>query len=264
MFLNTAGGGAVAMILDSFALNNKVALVTGCDTGLGQGMALGLAEAGCDIIGVNIVEPKETIEKVEAIGRRFLSLTADLGDISVIPSLIEKSVAHFGKIDILINNAGIIRRRDAIEFSEKDWDDVINLNTKTVFFMSQAVARQFIKQGGGKIVNIASMLSFQGGIRVPSYTASKSAVMGLTRLMANEWAKHSINVNAIAPGYMATNNTQQLRADPERNKEIVDRIPAGRWGLPADLKGPVVFLCSPAADYINGYTVAVDGGWLAR
>ncbi|ASN85551.1 2-dehydro-3-deoxy-D-gluconate 5-dehydrogenase KduD [Pectobacterium versatile] len=253
------------MILNSFDLQGKVALITGCDTGLGQGMAIGLAQAGCDIVGVNIVEPKDTIEKVTALGRRFLSLTADMSNVSGHAELVEKAVAEFGHVDILVNNAGIIRREDAIEFSEKNWDDVMNLNIKSVFFMSQTVARQFIKQGkGGKIINIASMLSFQGGIRVPSYTASKSAVMGVTRLMANEWAKHGINVNAIAPGYMATNNTQQLRADEERSKEILDRIPAGRWGLPQDLMGPSVFLASSASDYINGYTIAVDGGWLAR
>ena len=170
-----------------------------------------------------------------------------------------------GRVDILVNNAGTIRRADALSFSEKDWDEVINLNLKSVFFLSQAVARQFIAQGdGGKIVNIASMLSFQGGIRVPSYTASKSGVLGITRLMANEWAGHRINVNAIAPGYMATNNTQQLREDAERSKAILDRIPAGRWGVPDDLQGPVVFLASRAADYISGFTLAVDGGWLAR
>ena len=253
------------MILDAFSLQGKVALVTGCDTGLGQGMAVGLAQAGCDIIGINIVEPAETIAQVTALGRRFLSLTADLRDTSVIPDLVARAASEFGHIDILVNNAGIIRRQDALEFSEKDWDDVMNLNIKTVFFMSQAVARQFIAQGkGGKIINIASMLSFQGGIRVPSYTASKSAVMGVTRLLANEWAKHHINVNAIAPGYMATNNTQQLRADEARSEEILDRIPAGRWGLPEDLMGPAVFLASPASYYINGYTIAVDGGWLAR
>ncbi|BES84808.1 2-deoxy-D-gluconate 3-dehydrogenase [Pectobacterium araliae] len=253
------------MILNSFDLQGKVALITGCDTGLGQGMAIGLAQAGCDIVGVNIVEPKDTIEKVTALGRRFLSLTADMSNVSGHAELVEKTVAEFGHVDILVNNAGIIRREDAIEFSEKNWDDVMNLNIKSVFFMSQTVARQFIKQGkGGKIINIASMLSFQGGIRVPSYTASKSAVMGVTRLLANEWAKHGINVNAIAPGYMATNNTQQLRADEDRSKEILDRIPAGRWGLPQDLMGPSVFLASSASDYINGYTIAVDGGWLAR
>ncbi|MGG4623459.1 2-dehydro-3-deoxy-D-gluconate 5-dehydrogenase KduD [Serratia odorifera] len=253
------------MILDSFDLKGKVALVTGCDTGLGQGMAIGLAQAGCDIIGVNRSDPQQTRDRVSALGRRFLTLQADLSSVAVIPSVLEQAIAEFGRIDILINNAGIIRREDAINFSEKDWDDVMNVNIKTVFFLSQAVAHQFIKQGsGGKIINIASMLSYQGGIRVPSYTASKSAVMGVTRLLANEWAKHGINVNALAPGYMATNNTQQLRADEERNQAILDRIPAGRWGLPQDMMGPVVFLASAASDYVNGYTVAVDGGWLAR
>lgn len=253
------------MISHAFNLAGKVAIVTGCDTGLGQGMALGLAQAGCDIVGINIVEPTDTIAKVEAIGRRFLSLKADVSNTEVLEGLVGQAVATFGRVDILVNNAGIIRRDDAINFSEKDWDDVMNINVKSVFFMSQAVARQFIAQGhGGKIVNIASMLSFQGGIRVPSYTASKSGVMGITRLMANEWAKHGINVNAIAPGYMATNNTAALRADEERNAEILGRIPANRWGTPDDLMGPVVFLSSPASDYINGYTIAVDGGWLAR
>jgi 2-deoxy-D-gluconate 3-dehydrogenase len=171
----------------------------------------------------------------------------------------------FKKIDILVNNAGIIRRTDAIDFSEKDWDEVMAINLKTVFFLSQAVAKQFIKQNtGGKIISVASLLSFQGGIRVPSYTASKSGVMGITRLMGNEWAKYKINVNAIAPGYMATDNTAPLRADPERSKAILERIPAGRWGMPEDLKGIAVFLASDASSYINGYTIAVDGGWLAR
>ncbi|EFE95260.1 2-dehydro-3-deoxy-D-gluconate 5-dehydrogenase KduD [Serratia odorifera] len=253
------------MILDNFALQGKVAIVTGCDTGLGQGMAIGLAQAGCDIVGINLVEPQETIAKVTELGRRFLSLQADLGSLEVLPALLERALAEFGHIDILVNNAGIIRRQDALEFSEKDWDEVMNLNIKTVFFLSQAVARQFIAQGrGGKIINIASMLSYQGGIRVPSYTASKSAVMGVTRLLANEWASHGINVNALAPGYMATNNTQQLRDDEARSAAILERIPAGRWGLPQDLMGPVVFLASPASDYINGFTLAVDGGWLAR
>lgn len=253
------------MISHAFNLAGKVAIVTGCDTGLGQGMALGLAQAGCDIVGINIVEPTDTIAKVEALGRRFLSLKADVSNTEALEGLVSQAVATFGRVDILVNNAGIIRRDDAINFSEKDWDDVMNINVKSVFFMSQAVARRFIAQGqGGKIVNIASMLSFQGGIRVPSYTASKSGVMGITRLMANEWAKHGINVNAIAPGYMATNNTAALRADEERNAEILGRIPANRWGTPDDLMGPVVFLSSPASDYINGYTIAVDGGWLAR
>lgn len=253
------------MILDAFKLTGKVALVTGCDTGLGQGMATGLAEAGCDIVGVNRKIPHETAQRVEALGRRFHAIQADLRDQQQLTSIVDEAVAKMGHLDILINNAGTIRRCDAIDFSEKDWDEVMDLNLKSLFFLSQAVARHFIAQSsGGKIINIASMLSYQGGIRVPSYTASKSGVMGLTRLLANEWAKHNINVNAIAPGYMATNNTQQLREDAERNQEILDRIPAGRWGTPEDLQGAAVFLASSAADYINGYTLAVDGGWLAR
>lgn len=253
------------MILDAFRLTGKVAIVTGCDTGLGQGMAVALAQAGCDIVGVNRKIPHDTAAKVEALGRRFFTIQADLSQQEVIAGVVAQAGEKFGHIDILVNNAGTIRREDALNFSEKDWDEVMNLNLKSLFFLSQAVARQFIAQGqGGKIINIASMLSFQGGIRVPSYTASKSGVLGITRLLANEWAQHQINVNAIAPGYMATNNTQQLREDAGRNQEIVDRIPAGRWGTPEDLQGPVVFLASPASDYINGYTLAVDGGWLAR
>lgn len=253
------------MVLNAFDLTGKVAIVTGCDTGLGQGMTLGLAQAGCDIVGVNRRIPHETAEKVQALGRRFTAIQADLSRQDEIETIVDRAVAAMGRVDILVNNAGTIRRADALSFSEKDWDEVINLNLKSVFFLSQAVARQFIQQGdGGKIVNIASVLSFQGGIRVPSYTASKSGVLGITRLMANEWAGHRINVNAIAPGYMATNNTQQLREDAERSKAILDRIPAGRWGVPDDLQGPVVFLASRAADYISGFTLAVDGGWLAR
>ena len=253
------------MILDSFDVKGKVAIVTGCDTGLGQGMALGLAQAGCDIVGVNIVEPTETIELIKATGQKFIDIRANLMKLADIPSIVSRAVEECGRVDILVNNAGIIRRNDAIDFSEQDWDDVMNINIKSVFFMSQAVAKQFMAQGnGGKIINIASMLSYQGGIRVPSYTASKSGVMGITRLMANEWAKHNINVNAIAPGYMATNNTAALRADAERNQAILERIPADRWGTPEDLAGPCVFLASKASDYINGYTIAVDGGWLAR
>ena len=253
------------MIQEAFRLKGKVAIVTGCDTGLGQGMAVALAEAGCDVVGVNRKIPHETAEKINAFGRRFMAIQADLSQQDALTSIVTQTVSAFGRVDILVNNAGTIRRQDALDFSEKDWDDVMNLNLKSVFFLSQAVARQFVAQGnGGKIINIASMLSFQGGIRVPSYTASKSGVLGITRLLANEWAAKGINVNAIAPGYMATNNTQQLRADSERNQEIIDRIPAGRWGTPNDLKGPVVFLASSASDYIHGYTLAVDGGWLAR
>ena len=253
------------MILDAFQLTGKVAVVTGARTGLGQGMALGLAEAGADIVGIDINHLEETRKGVEERSRRFLGIEADLSNIGVIGQIVERTVREFGRVDILINNAGIIRRADALEFSEKDWDDVMNINLKTVFFFAQAVARQFVKQKtGGKIINVASMLSFQGGIRVPSYTASKSGVMGITRLLANEWAKYDININAIAPGYMATDNTALLRQDPKRSEEILTRIPAGRWGTPEDLQGVAVFLASEASRYVNGYTVAVDGGWLAR
>ena len=253
------------MVLEQFQLRGKVAIVTGCDTGLGQGMARALAQAGADIVGVNMSQPQETQAQVQSLSRRFLDLRADLSDTKGLAGLMREAVAMAGHVDILVNNAGIIRRDDAIKFSEKDWDDVIDVNLKTVFFFSQAVARQYMAQGGGgKIINVASMLSFQGGVRVPSYTASKSGVMGITRLMANEWAAQRINVNAIAPGYMATNNTAALRADAGRNAAILERIPAARWGVPDDLAGPVVFLASAASDYVNGYTVAVDGGWLAR
>jgi 2-dehydro-3-deoxy-D-gluconate 5-dehydrogenase len=229
-------------------------------------MALALAEAGADIVGVDVVtDTAATRAAIEATGRRYVDVTADLGSTAELARIVAAAVAAFGRVDILVNNAGIIRRADAIDFTERDWDEVIDVNLKAVFFLAQAVARQFLAQGGGgKIVNIASMLSFQGGIRVPSYTAAKSGVLGLTRLLACEWAKLGINVNAIAPGYMATNNTEALRADPERNRAILARIPADRWGMPADLAGAVVFLASPASDYVHGHALAVDGGWLAR
>lgn len=253
------------MILDLFKLDGKVAVVTGANTGLGQGMSVGLAEAGADIVGVGRSDMSETKKLVEATGRKFLSVTADLMSIESVDRIIEEAVKEYGHVDILVNNAGIIRRVPAIDYSEKDWDDVMNTNLKTMFFLSQAAARQFVKQGkGGKIINIASMLSFQGGIIVPAYTSSKSGVMGLTRALSNEWIKYGINVNAIAPGYMATNNTKALQADEKRSSEILGRIPAGRWGTPSDLKGTTVFLASDAASYVNGYTIAVDGGWLAR
>lgn len=251
--------------MSMFDLTGKVAIVTGAATGLGQGMAVALAAAGADIVSVGLGDHSETAQKITETGRKFLAIDANLVSTEPIQGVIDKVVAEFGHIDILVNNAGIIRRADAVDFTEKDWDDVMNINIKSVFFFCQAAAKQFIKQGtGGKIINIASMLSFQGGIRVPSYTASKSGIMGITRLMANEWAKNNINVNAIAPGYMATDNTAPLRADEARSAEILGRIPAGRWGTPADLGGPVVFLASAASDYVSGYTIAVDGGWLAR
>ncbi len=253
------------MILDQFKLDGKVALVTGAARGLGQGIALGLAEAGAHVAAVDVIDTGDTVSRVQALGRKAVGIAANLMGTGDIPRIIETAVRDLGGIDILVNNAGIIRRAPLLEFSEKDWDDVINLNQRTLFFLSQAVARQMVaQQRGGKIINIASMLSFQGGIRVPSYTASKSAVMGLTRLLANELGPHGINVNAIAPGYMATDNTTALRADPVRNAEILARIPAGRWGRPEDLQGTAVFLASAASDYLQGYTIAVDGGWLAR
>ena len=253
------------MILDSFNLSGKVALVTGAGRGLGQGAAVGLAEAGADVALISVTSSDETAAQVRALGRRVCQIKADLMDRTVINGIVERVSTELGGIDILLNNAGIIRRAPLLEFSEKDWDEVIAVNQNAVFFMSQAAARQMVKQGrGGKIINIASMLSFQGGIRVPSYTASKSAILGLTRLFANELAPYGIHVNAIAPGYMETDNTAPLRADSQRSSEILGRIPAGRWGTPSDLKGAVVFLASAASNYVTGHTLAVDGGWLAR
>jgi 2-deoxy-D-gluconate 3-dehydrogenase len=253
------------MILDKFKLDGKVAIVTGSATGLGQAMAVGLAEAGVDICAVDRNDQSETSEKIKKLNRQCLVLQVDLTDRSAVKNIPQQTVAKLGRVDILVNNAGIIRRAPFTEFSEKDWDEVIATNLSALFFLSQQVSKVFIQQGrGGKIINVASMLSFQGGILVPSYTASKSGVMGLTRLMANELAAHKINVNAIAPGYIATDNTAALRADPVRYKAILERIPAGRWGEPEDLQGVVVFLASEASSYLNGYTIAVDGGWLAR
>ena len=250
------------MILDKFSLEGKVALVTGSNTGLGQGICRAYVEAGAKVVGVS---RRPSTETEQLCGKNFYNVIADLSTIDVIPEVIEKTVAKFGRIDILVNNAGIIKRKDAIEFSEEDWDSVLNVNLKTVFFLTQAVGKQFIKQhSGGKIINIASMLAYQGGIRVPSYAASKSAVKGITMSLSNEWAKYGVNVNAIAPGYMATNNTQALRQDEERSADILARIPAGRWGTPEDLEGAAVFLASSASDYVNGFTLAVDGGWLGR
>ncbi|MDR1468407.1 MAG: 2-dehydro-3-deoxy-D-gluconate 5-dehydrogenase KduD [Spirochaetaceae bacterium] len=253
-------------ILDQFSVTGKTAVVTGCGRGLGQGVAVALAEAGADVFGVGFAPSADkTAELIRATGRKFAYLSANLISQEAIPAIIDGALKLSGTLDILVNNAGTIRRADSVDFSEADWDDVMNINLKSLFFLSQAAGRQFIKQGaGGKIINIASMLSFQGGIRVPSYTASKGGVRTLTMLLANEWAKHGINVNAIAPGYMATDNTEALRADKDRSAAILERIPAGRWGTPQDVAGAAVFLASPAAQYINGYTLAVDGGWLAR
>jgi 2-deoxy-D-gluconate 3-dehydrogenase len=253
-------------ILDSFKLDGKVALVTGARQGLGQGMAMGLAEAGADIVGLDWTESGETGEIIKALGRRYHPVICDLRQASAadLQKIVAEIVTRMEHLDILVNNAGIIRRAPALDFSEKDWDDVLQINLRAVFFLSQAAARLMKMQGGGKIINVASMLSFQGGILVPSYTAAKSGVAGLTRALANEWAKYGINVNAIAPGYMATDNTAPLRADPDRSKTILDRIPASRWGTPSDLKGAAVFLASAASDYLYGAVIPVDGGWLTR
>jgi 2-deoxy-D-gluconate 3-dehydrogenase len=253
-------------ILDSFRLDGKVALVTGAGRGLGQGFAVGLAQAGADIVGLDVISLDETQAQVQAPGRRFMPVTFNLREASVaqLNEMVEQVVKEMGRLDILVNNAGIIRRAPAIEFSEEYWDDVIQINLKAVFFLAQAAGRVMARQGSGKIINIASMLSFQGGILVPSYTAAKSAVAGITRALANEWAAKGINVNAIAPGYMATDNTAPLRADAARSESILGRIPAGRWGEPGDLQGVAVFLASAASDYMHGAIVPVDGGWLTR
>lgn len=248
-----------------FDLAGKVAIVTGANTGLGQGIALALAEAGAAMSLVGRSAPDETVAKIETLGGRSFTIQADLSEIDDAAAIVDWTRGELGSADILVNNAGIIQRNDAIDFTVEEWDSVLNVNLRTVFFLSQAFARAcHASDQGGKIINIASMLSFQGGIRVPSYTASKSGLMGLTRALANEWAGKGINVNAIAPGYFATNNTAALQADPKRSAEILGRIPAGRWGQPADLGGATVFLASQAADYVHGTTLAVDGGWLAR
>lgn len=249
-----------------FSLEGKVALVTGASRGLGQAMALGLAAAGADIAGLDRQTCSDTCEQVRALGRRFHDVTCDLSQAgpNEMSGVVEEVVAQLGGLDILLNNAGIIRRAPIFEFSETDWDDVLQINLKAVFLLSQAAARHMAAHGGGKIINIASMLSFQGGILVPSYTAAKSGVAGITKALANELAARHINVNAIAPGYMATDNTAPLRADAARNQAILERIPAGRWGEPSDLQGTAVFLASSASDYLHGVILPVDGGWLCR
>ena len=247
-----------------FDLSGKVAVVTGANTGIGQAIALALAEAGADVAAVGRTPAEETVAKARALGRKAEVVSADLSTIEPVQRVVDETVERLGRFDILVNNAGIIRRADVVDFTEEDWDAVIDTNLKSVFFLCQAAGRHMIAQGSGKIVNIASMLTFQGGIRVPSYTASKAGVGGLTKILANEWAGKGVQVNAIAPGYIATNNTAALQADEVRNKAIMDRIPAGRWGKPEDLGGAAVFLASPASDYVTGHILAVDGGWLAR
>lgn len=247
-----------------FDLSGKVAIVTGANTGIGQAIALSLAEAGADIAAVGRTPAQDTVEKVRALGRKAEIISADLSSIEPVQRVVDEALEKLGGLHILINNAGIIRRADSADFTEADWDAVIDTNLKSVFFLCQAAGRHMLAQGEGKIVNIASLLSFQGGIRVPSYTASKSGVAGLTKLLANEWAARGVNVNGIAPGYIATNNTAALQADETRNRQIQERIPAGRWGEASDIGGAAVFLSSVAANYIHGHVLAVDGGWLAR
>ncbi|KQV83204.1 2-dehydro-3-deoxy-D-gluconate 5-dehydrogenase KduD [Rhizobium sp. Root1220] len=251
--------------MNAFDLSGRCAIVTGANTGIGQAIAVGLAGAGADIIGVGRSPMEETATLVTTSGREFHSLQADLSSIDEVRILIERATAIRSRLDILVNNAGIIRRADAIDFTEEDWDAVMDTNLKSAFFLCQSFARvAMAKKVPAKIINIASLLSFQGGIRVASYTAAKSGLAGLTRLMANEWAAHGINVNAIAPGYVETNNTTALRADAERNADILKRIPAGRWARADDMAGAALFLASRASDYVHGAVLPVDGGWMAR
>jgi 2-deoxy-D-gluconate 3-dehydrogenase len=256
----------MGLVLDSFRLDGRVALVTGADKGLGQGLAVALAEAGADIAGLSRSAADETGRAVAGLGRRFLPIHCDIQQASVadLQQVIAQVVVALGRLDILVNNAGTTARGPALELAEADWDITLQVNLKAMFFLSQAAARVMAGQEGGKIINLASMLSFQGGIRVPAYAAAKSGVAGLTRALANEWAGQRINVNAIAPGYMATDFNTPLLADPDRSSAILDRIPAGRWGTPGDLAGAVVFLAAPASDYVHGAILPVDGGWLAR
>jgi 2-deoxy-D-gluconate 3-dehydrogenase len=248
-----------------FDLSGKVAAVTGANTGLGQAMAIALASAGARVALIGRTEPTATEAEIRALGGNSASVTADLSETRQLAHVVLEAEEALGPIDILVNNAGTIRRRDALDFTDEDWDPVLTTNLKSPFFLAQAVARSMMNGArGGKIINVASLLSFQGGIRVASYTASKSGLAGLTRLLANEWAGKGINVNAIVPGYFATNNTEALRRDTSRNAEILSRIPAGRWGEPSDLAGAVVFLASGASDYVHGALLPVDGGWLAR
>jgi 2-deoxy-D-gluconate 3-dehydrogenase len=250
---------------EAFNLQGKVAIVTGANTGLGQAMALALAKAGASIALVGRSAPDDTQAQIRSIGGNSASINADLSDSGNVSRVVEETRVALGAVDILVNNAGIIKRNDALDFTVEDWDSVMATNLKVPFFLAQAAARSMVAAGrGGKIINVASLLSFQGGIRVASYTASKSGLAGITRLLANEWAGKGINVNAIVPGYFKTNNTEALRADPQRNREILQRIPAGRWGDPAELGGAAVFLASSAADYVHGALIPVDGGWLGR
>jgi 2-deoxy-D-gluconate 3-dehydrogenase len=247
-----------------FDLTGKTAVVTGTSGGLGQAMALGLAEAGASIVAISSSNSNATVAAIREIGGQAEEISADLSNADILEDVFNQASGFFGKVDILVNNAGIIRRTPAADHSAKDWYDVIDLNLNSVFFLSQLAGRHMLERGSGKIINIASMLSYQGGINVPGYTASKHAVAGITKALANEWAGRGVNVNAIAPGYMTTNNTAPILKDEARTNAITERIPAGRWGTPDDLKGPVVFLASTASDYLSGHVLNVDGGWMGR
>jgi 2-deoxy-D-gluconate 3-dehydrogenase len=254
-------------VLDDFRLDGKVALVTGAARGLGQGIARGLAEAGADVAALDIVSVAETGDLVRNEGRRFHAMNVDLleADAKLASEVVEECVSELGRLDILVNNAGIIRRAPALEFGEDDWEAVVKINLSAAFYLSQAAARHFVEEGrGGRIINTASVLSYEGGMIVPSYSASKAAIANLTRALANEWAPLGINVNAIAPSYFTTELTSALREDEERSAALLSRLPAGRFGEPEDLKGAAVFLASDAADYVHGTILPVDGGWLAR
>ena len=253
------------MILDKFRLDGRAALVTGASAGLGAAVAVALAEAGADVAcHGNSRSPGASCERVESVGRRSLSVVGDLADKETPQKIIGQTLEEFGRLDILVNNAGTIRRAPAVEYSEDDWDSVLEINLSSVFRLSQLAGRHMIERGRGKIVNVASLLSFQGGITVPAYAASKGGVAQLTKALANEWAARGVNVNAVAPGYMSTDNTAALRADQTRSRQILERIPAARWGEPEDLAGAAVFLASAASDYVNGHVLVVDGGWLGR
>ncbi|WP_336772396.1 2-dehydro-3-deoxy-D-gluconate 5-dehydrogenase KduD [Paenibacillus sp. MMO-58] len=247
-----------------FDLTGKTAVVTGTSGGLGQAMALGLAEAGASVVAISSSNSNATVAAIRELGGQAEEISADLSNADILEDVFNQARGFFGKVDILVNNAGIIRRTPAAEHSAKDWHDVIDLNLNSVFFLSQLAGRHMLERGSGKIVNIASMLSYQGGINVPGYTASKHAIAGVTKALANEWAGRGVQVNAIAPGYMTTNNTAPILKDEARTNSITERIPAGRWGTPDDLKGPVVFLASAASDYLSGHVLNVDGGWMGR
>jgi 2-deoxy-D-gluconate 3-dehydrogenase len=251
------------MILDQFKLNGKVALVTGAGRGLGQAAAVGFAEAGADVAVADVIGTDETAARIKALGRRVCQVSANLLERSSVQAIVESTVRELGRIDILLNNAGIIRRAPAKDYTEDDWDATLEIDVNAAFILSQAAGRIMLKNGRGKIINVASVIAFQGGLNVAAYSVAKHGIAGLTKALANDWAKHGINVNALAPGFFATELTESLQKDPVRSRSITARIPAGRWGTPEDMAGAVVFLASAAADFVHGVVLPVDGGWMA-